>query len=165
MTNVFVKKSELKLVNGGYLVSTNNETPVFHAEFVQLQKEAHYLVSLANAVSVADFQGKKAASFNDIVQSVTTILNNERRTFVESPKAVATPTIDKLQKEALAWLGNQQNEQKTEKLNRILQKFNAIAEFEEFGLYFSTDEIVKLQALYSLEQIVEAVTVLEPHLD
>jgi hypothetical protein len=165
MANMFLKKEELKLVNGGYLVNTKDESPVFHAEFVQLQKEAHYLVNLSNAVKVADFQGKQPVSFQSVVNDVTKSLNNEKRTFVENPKSVATPTIDKLQKEALAWLGNQENESKVNKINRILQKFNAIAEFEEFGLYFSTDEIVKLPALYSLEQIVEAVTVLEPHLD
>jgi hypothetical protein len=44
----FLKNNELQLVNGGYLVT--GETPVNHEEYVQLQKEAHYLVNLANTV-------------------------------------------------------------------------------------------------------------------
>jgi len=159
----FLKNNELALVNGGYLVA--GETPVNHEEFVTLQKDAHYLVNLANTVRATNFEVKEAITFDQVVKEVTNKLNDEKRIYVTAPEAAKTPTLDKLQKEALAWLGSKQDEGKAEKLNRIMQKFNVIAEFEEFGLYFSTDKIVKLQALYTLEQIVEAVTTLEPHLD
>ncbi len=161
----FLKNGELELKNGGYLVAGKEETPVNHEEFVQLQKEAHYLVNLANSVRATNFEVKEAITFDDVVKQVTLKLNDEKRTYVNVPEAEKTPTLDKLQKDALAWLSNKDGERKAEKLNRILQKFNILAEFSEFGLYFSTDKIVKLQALYSLEQVVEAVTTLEPHLD
>ena len=161
----FLKNGELELKNGGYLVAGKEETPVNHEEFVQLQKEAHYLINLANTVRATDFEVKEAITFDDVVKQVTLKLNDEKRTYVNVPEAEKTPTLDKLQKDALAWLSNKDGERKAEKLNRILQKFNILAEFSEFGLYFSTDKIVKLQALYSLEQVVEAVTTLEPHLD
>ena len=161
----FLKNNELALVNGGYLVEGTTQIPVNHEEFVALQKDAHYLVNLANTVRATNFEVKEAITFDQVVKEVTNKLNDEKRTYVTAPKAVKTPTLDKLEKEALAWLGSKQDEGKAEKLNRIMQKFNVIAEFEEFGLYFSTDKIVKLQALYTLEQIVEAVTTLEPHLD
>jgi hypothetical protein len=161
----FLKNGELELKNGGYLVAGKEETPVNHEEFVQLQKEAHYLVNLANSVRATNFEVKEAITFDDVVKQVTLKLNDEKRTYVNVPEAEKTPTLDKLQKEALAWLGNKDGERKAEKLNRILQKFNILAEFSEFGLYFSTDKIVKLQALYSLEQVVEAVTTLEPHIN
>jgi hypothetical protein len=161
----FLKNGELELKNGGYLVAGKEETPVNHEEFVQLQKKAHYLVNLANSVRATNFEVKEAITFDDVVKQVTLKLNDEKRTYVNVPEAEKTPTLDALQKEALAWLGNKDGERKAEKLNRILQKFNILAEFAEFGLYFSTDKIVKLQALYSLEQVVEAVTTLEPHLD
>jgi hypothetical protein len=161
----FLKNNELALVNGGYLVEGATQVPVNHEEFVALQKDAHYLVNLANTVRATNFEVKEAITFDHVVKQVTEKLNDEKRTYVTAPEAAKTPTLDKLQKEALAWLGSKQDEGKAEKLNRIMQKFNVIAEFEEFGLYFSTDKIVKLQALYTLEQIVEAVTTLEPHLD
>lgn len=161
----FLTKADLELKNGGYLVTTEGQVPVNHEEFLTLQKEAHYLVNLANTVRATDFEVKDVITFESVVKQVTEKLNDEKRTYVNAPEAAKTPTLDKLQKEALAWLGNKADEGKVEKLNRIMQKFNIIAEFEEFGLYFSTDKIVKLQALYTLEQIVEAVTTLEPHLD
>ena len=160
----FLKNNELAVVNGGYLVAKGTESPVFHQEFVDLQKEAHYLISLADTVRATNFEVKEAITFDQVVKQVTVKLNDEKRVYVDAAKPVATPTLDKLQKEALAWLGNKADEGKTEKLNRILQKFNVIAEYEEFGLYFG-EGIVKLQALYSLEDIVKAVTTLEPHLD
>lgn len=159
----FLTKAELELKNGGYLTSNTGDA-VTHPEFVNLQKEAHYLVNLANTVRATDFKVKEAITFDQVVKQVTDKLNDEKRTYVSTPAPEKTPTLDKLQKEALAWLGNKKGEQTTDKLNRILQKFNVVAEFEEFGLFFSQG-IVKLKELYSLEQIVEAVTTLEPHLD
>lgn len=158
----FLKNKEVELKNGGYLVD-NTDAPVFHKEFVELQTEAHYLVSLSEKVKDVNFVGKKAVSFDSVVKAVTNQINDEQRVYVTTPKEIATPTLDKLQKEALSWLNNQSEGTKSEKLNRIMQKFNTLAEFEEFGLYFS-EGIVKMKALYTLEQIVEAVTILEPHL-
>ena len=159
----FLKNNELELKNGGYLTSKDGDA-VTHPEFVKLQQEANYLVNLANTVRATDFEVKEAITFDQVVKQVTERLNNEKRTYVSTPTPEKTPTLDKLQKEALAWLGNKEGEAKTEKLNRILQKFNTIAEYEDFGLFFSQG-IVKLKELYSLEQIVEAVTTLEPFLD
>lgn len=165
MANLFVKKGGLKTVNGGYLVVNNEaETPVFHQEFVSLQQEAHYLVKLASKVKDVDFKGKKATTFAEVVESVKKEMATKARTYVETPKEVERPVTDSLAKEALAWLNYQTAGSKAEKVNKIMQKFNVIAEFEEFGLYFSTDKIVKLDALYSLEEIVKAVEILEPHL-
>ena len=39
MSRIFVKKSDLALVNGGYLVTGKNETPVFNEKFISVQKQ------------------------------------------------------------------------------------------------------------------------------
>tara|TARA_R110000868_G_scaffold14426_4_gene67207 strand:+ start:24394 stop:24885 length:492 start_codon:yes stop_codon:yes gene_type:complete len=161
----FLKNGELALVNGGYLVEKAGETPYYHKAFVKLQQEAHYLVNLANTVRATDFEVKSPVTFEQVVATVKEKLNTERREFVIKPEKVSTPTTDKLQKEALDWLNGKKEDTKVDKLNRILQKFAVLAEFEEFGLYFEQSQIVKLNELYSLKQIIEAVTTLEPHLD
>ena len=71
----FVKNGELSLQNGGYLVT--GETPVNHDEFVTLQKEAHYLVSLADKVRATDFEVKEAITFDQVVKQVTSKLNRK----------------------------------------------------------------------------------------
>jgi hypothetical protein len=162
MTNVFVTKQQLVLKNGGYLVA--NEVPVNHDEFVNLQNEARYLVSLAEKVKNTDFTVKTVKTFSEVVNEVKNQLNSEKKTYVTKPESVSTPITDSLKNEALEWLRFQNEGTKSEKLNNILQKFNLISEFEEFGLYFSTDKIVKLNKIYSVEEIVDAVKVLEPHL-
>jgi hypothetical protein len=165
MANLFVKNGQLKTVNGGYLVMNNEaETPVFHQEYVALQQEAGYLVSLASKVKDVDFKGKKATTFAEVVDGVRKEMATKARSYVSAPTETAQPLTTQLKDEALAWLNYQTQGTKAEKVNKIMQKFNLIAEFEEFGLYFSTDKIVKLDAIYSLDQIVEAVSVLEPHL-
>ena len=34
MSKIFVKKEELALVNGGYVVTGKNETPVYNEQFI-----------------------------------------------------------------------------------------------------------------------------------
>jgi len=160
----FLKKDELAVINGGYLVEKGTEIPVFHKEFVKLQQEAYYLVNLANTVRATDFEVKEPVTFESVVAKVKAKLADESRTFIAKPEAPKRKITDELAKEALSWLDFQAGESKADKINRIMQKFNTIAEFEEFGLYFAYDNIVKLKELYSLEQIVEAITTLEPHL-
>jgi hypothetical protein len=165
MANLFVKNGGLTTVNGGYLVvNDGKDTPVFHQEFVTLQQEAAYLVTLAEKTKGVDFKGKKATTFAEVVESVRKEMATKARTYVSVPTEVAQPLTNQLKDEALAWLSYQKDGSKAEKVNRIMQKFNVIAEFEEFGLYFNTDKIVKLDALYSLDQITEAVSLLEEHL-
>ena len=160
-----VKKDELAVINGGYLVEKGTDVPVNHPEFVKLQQEAHYLVNLANTVRATDFEVKEPVTFESVVAKVKAKLADESRQFVAKPEAPARKITDTLAQEALGWLDFQKSESKAEKINKIMQKFNTLAEFEEFGLYFSFDGIVKLKELYSLEQIIEAITTLEPHLD
>lgn len=162
---MFLKKSELGLINGGYLVEVATSKPVSNKEFVARQTEAHYLVSLAGKVGSADLKGKKATTFDELVKQVQSELADKTKKYVTAPEAVKTPTLDALQKEAMAWLEAQKGGNVTDKVNNILQKFNLIADFEEFGLFFNDADIVKLDKIYTMEEIIAAVTVLAPHLD
>jgi len=161
---IFVKKEELALVNGGYLTAKAEEVPVNHEEFVKIQTEAHYLVNLASKVKETDFTTKVVKTFAEVVLEVKTLMDDEKRTYVTKPSLAATPLQDGLKDEAMNWLKSQGEGSKADKLNSVLQKYNLLAEFEEFGLYFNTDKIVKLKKIYTLQEIVDAVTVLEPHL-
>jgi hypothetical protein len=168
MANLFVKKGELSVVNGanggGYLVTGEKQTPVYHAEFVALQQEAHYLVKLAEKVKGVDFSSKKVTTFAEVVESVKKELASKARIYVSAPTEVAQPLTNQLKDEALAWLSFQKEGNKAERVNKLMQKFNVIAEQEEFGLYFSDNQIVKLDGLYSLQQITDAISILEEHL-
>lgn len=160
----FVTKSDLSLKAGKYLISGENETPVFNYEFVKIQEEAHYLVNLASKVKDADFTVKTVKSFEQIVNEVKTELNNNKKVYVSGSEEVEMPLTNKLKDEALSWLKSQATNNKSEKLNSILQKYNLLSEFEEFGLYFSEDKIVTLNKIYTMDDIIKAITVLEPHL-
>lgn len=160
----FLKKTDLTLANGGYLVT--GETPVFHAEFVNKQREAHSLVTLANKVRGVDFSVKKPVSFESLRQEVFKEINEQQaRAYVAAPTKPELTYTDGLAKEAMKWLDFEKSKSISERVNEMLQRFNIITEFEEFGLYFNTDQITKLSGIYTIEQIVDAVTVLEPHLD
>ncbi len=159
----FVKKGDLELQNGGYL-TIGKETPVTNDAFVTAQEEAHYLVSLAAEVSKASFTSKTADSFDAIVAKVSATLKNNQRSYVDAPKQPARKITDALKGEAMDWIKFEAGKTSTERINGMLQKFNVLQDFEEFGLYF-TEGITKLENLYSVSEITEAITTLEPHID
>lgn len=156
MTKVFVKAAELKLVNGGYVVTVNDETPVNNAEFVAAQKRAEYIITFAEKAKGKDFVGKTADSVESVKSEVESALAKKDTQYVEAPKEVKQNLTKKLQKEALAFINFKEDTSKAEKVNKFLQEFNVINEFEEFGLFFEQD-IVKLNKIYTMDQIVAAV--------
>lgn len=157
MSKIFVKKDELMLVNGGYLVTGKKETPVYNEEFITVQRHAEWVVTFAEKAKGKDFIGKVPDTIEGVREEVRKALSDNEVKYIDTPKEVKQDLIEKLQKEALAFIKFQGEISKTEKINKFLQQFNTIQEFEEFGLYFEED-ICKLNKIYTIEEIVAAVT-------
>ena len=157
MSKIFVKKEELTLVNGGYVVTGKNETPVYNEQFITVQKHAEWVVTFAEKAKGKDFVGKVPDSIESVKEEVRKALSSKGVEYVKAPKKVKQDLTEKLQEEALAFIKYQGESSKTEKINKFLQQFNIIQEFEEFGLYF-TEDIVKLNKIYTIEEVVKAVT-------
>ena len=156
MSRQFLKKDQIQLVNGGYL-SNPDGNPVYNHSFVVAQQHAEYIVTFAELAKKKDFVGKKADSLEDLRKEVQKALTSNTKTFVEKPKAVTKPTHEKLASEALAFINFQESASKVDKINNFLQQFTVLDEFEQFGLFFEED-IVKLNNLYSMEDVIKAVT-------
>lgn len=153
----FIKKDELQLINGGYL-SNLEGNPVYNKAFVDLQKSADYIVNYAKLAKTKDFVGKKADTLASLELEVRELLSKSKAIeFVSRPETVKRPTTDKLKLEALSFMTFQENSSKVDKINKFLQQFKVLVEFEEFGLFF-TEDIVKLNKIYTLEEVVNAVT-------
>lgn len=151
MSKVFVKKGELSLINGGYL--TNNEKPVTNYEFVNAQALAHFYVTLAKKVKDKDFVGKPADSFKELFDQTAKEIYNTKIIEVIKPRSANRELTDALAEECLAWNETEIYNEKVKKVNEfITEKFSIINEFETFGLFFEED-IVKLQAIYTIEEI------------
>ena len=157
MSKIFVKKEELTLVNGGYLVIKEKETPVYNEQFIAVQKHAEWVVTFAEKAKGKDFVGKVPDSIESVKEEVRKALSSKGVEYIKAPKKVKQDLTEKLQEEALAFIKYQGESSKTEKINKFLQQFNIIQEFEEFGLYFEED-ICKLNKIYTIEEIVAAVT-------
>ena len=95
----------------------------------------------------------------DVKAEVLKALSGSDIQYVTAPKGVKRELTEKLQKEALDFINNDKETLKTVKINKFLQQFNTIKEFEDFGLYFEED-ICKLNKIYTIEEIVEAVTLI-----
>ncbi len=77
--------------------------------------------------------------------------------YVKGPKAVSKPTHKLLEDEALAFINFGKETSKVDKVNTFLSSFNIINEFEEHGLFFDQG-IVKMNKIYTMKQIIDAVT-------
>lgn len=157
MSKIFVKKEELTLINGGYVVTGKNETPVYNEQFITVQKHAEWVVTFAEKAKGKDFVGKVPDSIESVKEEVRKALSSKGVEYIKAPKKVKQDLTEKLQEEALAFIKYQGESSKTEKINKFLQQFNIIQEFEEFGLYFE-EGICKLNKIYTIEEIVAAVT-------
>jgi hypothetical protein len=152
----FLKVSEVQLVNGGYLSNADSK-PVFNAAFVDAQKHAEYIITFAAKAKGLDFVGKKPASLADLEKDVRAALTEKENKFVSGPEAPVREITTNLANEAMAFMSFQTNSSKTDKINSFLQQFSILHEFEEFGLFFEED-IVKLNKIYTMEEVVDAVT-------
>jgi len=157
MKKIFVTKETLSLKNGGYLVAGDDNIPVFNQKFVALQNHAEWVVTFAEKAKDKDFVGKVPDTVQDVVNEVRAVLNNKTVKYVDSPEKVNNSLSEKLQKEALNFIAYQAKKTRADKINAFLQQFNIIKEFEDFGLYFEED-ICKLDKIYTIEEIVKAVT-------
>ena len=151
----FIKKAELQLVNGGY-VSDKDGNPVSNGAFIAAQKRAEYVITFASLAKGKDFVGKQADSIQDLRAEVSKKLESTKPSYLEAPKKVVKKLSEQLAEEALSFMKYTEDVSKVEKINNFLQEFNILSEFEEFGLFFE-DDIVKLNKIYSMSDVVNAV--------
>jgi len=151
----FLKKSEVKLVNGGYLSNVDN-SPVINDAFVKAQQHAEYIITFAKLAKDKDFIGKKADSLSELSKQVKEELAKKDVKYVETPKKVVKKLSNQLADEAMAFMNFEKETSKADKINLFLQQFNVLHEFEEFGLFFE-EGIVKLNKIYTMSEIVESV--------
>jgi len=156
MNKTFVKKEELSLQNGGYVVTGKNQTPVFNYDFIAAQKHAEWVVTFAEKAKGKDFVGKEPYTIEQVKADVKKALAVSDFKYVAVPEKVERELTNKLQEEALAFIKYHGEVSKVDRINEFLQQFNTIQEFEEFGLYFEED-ICKLNKIYTIAEIVTAV--------
>jgi hypothetical protein len=154
--SVFVKATELKLTNGGYL--TVDGKPVFNYEFVNVQER---IAELALYIEVAEGETlkdtKATLDYGKLLDKVEALkVAKKTTTFVEAVKLPKQTLQTKLHKEAMEFMSAATENDKITALNSSLQEFQIIKDFEEFGLYFD-ESIVKLEKIYTLEETIEIV--------
>lgn len=152
----FLKSTEVNLINGGY-ISNAASKPVSNEAFERAQRHAEYIITFAQLAKTKNFKDIKADSLDELRNQVKSVLATKDKTYITAPKAVDNKLTTKLAKEAMDFMNHQSELSKTGKINKFLQAFNVISEFEEFGLFFEQG-IAKLNRIYTMDEIVKAVT-------
>ena len=156
----FLKKGSLALINGGYLTIGADETPVTNVEFVNAQKEAELLCKIAEAVKGKNFKDIKGENLEALIAKVISEVNLKNRSDIfKTPEKPLRELGDKIAAEALAFIQYDDNVSKANELNNRFQQYAIIKEFEDFGLFF-TDGIVKLNHIYSVDDIKAALEIM-----
>lgn len=162
MEKLFLKSVEL--TNGGYL--TADGKPVYNEEFVNAQKRAEFLALLSDEVLKSNFKEVKVDSFQDITSKVLENLKESgKKSYIKKEEAPKLKLQDGLKDEALKFLEHLKKDKKSDRVNNMMQEFNILKDFEDFGLYFSTDNIVKLNRIFTVKEILVFMEILEPHLE
>lgn len=156
-----LEKKDVQITKG-YLMDTKNQ-PITNHEFVAAQQKAYYFDILAQNVKKANFETCTPDNWNDIMGKTLAQLQGSAVVYAESVE-VKTPTVDKLEAEALAFLESQIKNENITGLNNEMQQFNIIRDFEEVGLFF-TEGVVKLSNIYTISEIIENIKVIIPHLN
>ncbi len=153
----FLKQKEVKLVNGGYL-SDSKDNPVVNADFINAQKRAEYVVTFAKLAKDKNFKEVEVDSIGDLAAEVmSTIAGKNKVKFVDSPKKPKLSTKTKLAEEALSFIKYEEDVEKVDSINKFLSEFEILKDFEDHGLFFE-EGVVKLNEIYTLQQVVDAVT-------
>ena len=161
----FLKKSEITLVNGGYLSASKDDSPVSHDGFVQAQNKAHYLVTLAANLVGKNFKAAKIDNFNDVVTATVNAINSANVVkYASDPSKPETPLKNQLAEEAMAWINFDKTSTVANQVNQAMQEFNILKDFEDNGLFFS-EGIVRLNRIYTVAEILAAVEAIQPHLN
>ena len=169
MTKTFLESKGIEIKKGYLSVAGKDMNPVSNDEFIKAQLHAEYIIAFAKEAKGKDFKGSEPVSLEAIKLKVTKALNDKSVVnFVSKPAKVALPTQNKLAKEALSFMKFTEETSKVDKINAFLTKFEVIAEFEGFedeetgevlagGLFFIPG-IVKLNKIYTMKEIIKAVT-------
>jgi len=155
----FLKSSELELNAAGYLVSKTSNKPVNHAAFVQQQRNAEYIVKLAEAIKDKTFKAGKVDNLEEIKASVRASIDNKNvKEYVAAPTKPTSKVNDELVQFALDFVNFDSKKLEVEKINKLMAEFDAIDGVETVGDYFS-EGLVKLNSIYSIETILAAVKI------
>lgn len=155
----FLKLNEISLNPAGYLVATETNKPVNHKEFAEQQKRAHYVVKLAEAIKDKNFKPCKVDNLDEIAKQVQADIDAKDVTnYVTAPEKPTSKVQEELVQFALDFASYGDKKEQTDKINTFMQTFNAINNTEQFGEYFN-EGLVKLNKIYSISEILEAVKI------
>lgn len=154
----FLTAKQLELNAAGYLISKDSKKPVNHVDFVKQQQSAEYIVKFAEAIKDKNFTASKVDNLQAIKASVMAAINDTAKSYVSAPSKPTSKVKDELVKYALDFVNYEDSKVEASKINEIMNEFNKIDDVESVGDYFS-EGVVKLNAIYSIKQILTAVKI------
>ena len=156
----FLKLTDVKLNEAGYLVSVKTDKPVNNEDFVNAQNEAHLFVSIANECKGKKFKADEVSVFASIVDKVKKSLSEKTvYEYETAPKKPDLSMANKIAAEGAAFAEFEGKQSKAAKVNRLLVQFEAIRKTEQVGEYF-VEGVVNLKKLYSIDDLVTAARII-----
>jgi hypothetical protein len=154
----FLKAKELKLNEAGYLVSAVTGKPINNNSYYKQQKAAEYVVKLAEKIKDKNFKQVNVDCLDQVKKELTEELSTRQSyVYVNQPSEPKSKVFDDLVNYALKFSSFEDEKLKTNQINENMNEFNTIYDVENVGEYFN-QEIVKLNKIYTIKEILNAVT-------
>lgn len=161
----FLKLNELSLNPAKYLVSTVTNKPVNNRNFYNQQKDAEMIIKLSEKIKDKNFKQVEVDCIESIKKEVIEELNSTKLIeYRKVPEAPKSKTLDELVNYALNFNKFEDEKSKIEEINKTMNNYNTIYDVENAGEYFHED-IVKLNKIYTISEILEAVTLISNKLN
>lgn len=157
MKKMFLENSELTLTKGYLSQKGVKNGFVTNPEFVEAQEKAHYVITFATVAKGKKLVADKVTTLDEIKAEVKELLSKKDTCYFEKPAEVVGKITQQMKDEALAFIQYNEDLAKTAKLNKFMQDFNIINEFESTGLFFEEGISPKLSKIYTIKEIKKAV--------
>ncbi len=155
----FLTSENLSLNPAGYLINSTTNKPVTHSDFVSQQKNAEYIVKLADAIKNKNFTCDKVDNLEEIKANVLASINAKNvKEYISAPSKPVSKANEELVKFALDFATYEEDKSKVETINKLMAQFDSIEAVESVGDYFS-EGLVKLNKIYSIDEILAAVKI------
>lgn len=157
MKKMFLENSELTLTKGFLSQKGVKNGFVTNADFEKAQERAHYVITFAAVAKGKKLVSDKVTTLDEIKAEVEKLLSKKDTCYFEKPVEVVGKITQQMKDEALAFVQYGEDLAKNCKLNKFMQDFNVIDEFESTGLFFEEGISPKLDKIYTVKEIKKAV--------
>jgi hypothetical protein len=156
--NLFLKSNEVSLLPNGQIVNTETQTPILNYEFISIQLNAERIVLFAQVAKGKNFSPVKVYSKKEILDEIEILSKAPEVQYVVPPQPLKQPLQEALLKDGMDFVKYHVDLERSKAINEYMKQFEVLSDFENYGLFFVEGHSIKINKIYTIKEVLEAVT-------